>query len=91
MTDNKDSPDSPNQQLKSNLNIIVRIQPTSTVFSYFCEQIGKEMSAKKKSKPKIETHLPKEKKKSSVGGFVKILFWVLILFAASIIISYLIS
>ncbi|MCQ2321213.1 MAG: hypothetical protein MJZ91_07780 [Bacteroidales bacterium] len=49
------------------------------------------MSAKKKSKPKIETHLPKEKKQSSVGGFTKILLWVLILFAASIIISYLIS
>ena len=49
------------------------------------------MSTKKKSKPKIETHLPKEKKKSSVGGFVKILLWVLVLFATSIIISYLIS
>lgn len=60
-------------------------------FPTFANKSEKEMSSKKKSKPKIETHLPNEKKPSSVNGLVKILLWVLLIFAASIIISYLIS
>ncbi|MCF0201478.1 MAG: hypothetical protein HUK16_09025 [Bacteroidales bacterium] len=46
------------------------------------------MAKKKKEKPKIKTVLPKEK--TIIGGFTKILLWILILFVASIIISYLI-
>lgn len=48
-----------------------------------------EMATKGKGKTRFETKLPKEK--SSSNGILKILFWTLLLFVASIIISYLIS